>query len=60
MGRAVQGVGGALSTPTAMTLLMMLSAHDPKKLGKAMALYGKRPPQAVPPVSSSAAFSPGG
>lgn len=40
VGRAVQGVGGALIAPSAMTLLMMLFAHDPKELGKAMALYG--------------------
>ncbi|MEU6826686.1 MFS transporter [Streptomyces atriruber] len=43
-GRAVQGVGGALITPAAMTLLMVLFAHDPKELGKAMALYGAAAP----------------
>lgn len=43
-GRAVQGVGGALIAPSAMTLLMMLFAHDPKELGKAMALYGAAAP----------------
>jgi EmrB/QacA subfamily drug resistance transporter len=44
VGRAVQGVGGALIAPSAMTLLMMLFAHDPKELGKAMALYGAAAP----------------
>ncbi|MGX1095707.1 EmrB/QacA subfamily drug resistance transporter [Streptomyces albogriseolus] len=44
VGRAVQGVGGALIAPAAMTLLMMLFAHDPKVLGKAMALYGAAAP----------------
>ncbi|MFD9072768.1 MFS transporter, partial [Streptomyces lasiicapitis] len=43
-GRAVQGVGGALIAPAAMTLLMILFAHDPKELGKAMALYGAAAP----------------
>ncbi|MFD4830541.1 MFS transporter [Streptomyces sp. SID4919] len=43
-GRAVQGVGGALIAPAAMTLLMVLFAHDPKELGKAMALYGAAAP----------------
>lgn len=43
-GRAVQGVGGALITPAAMTLLMVLFTHDPKELGKAMALYGAAAP----------------
>lgn len=43
-GRAVQGVGGALIAPSAMTLLMMLFTHDPKELGKAMALYGAAAP----------------
>lgn len=43
-GRAVQGVGGALIAPSAMTLLMMLFMHDPKELGKAMALYGAAAP----------------
>ncbi|MFE5257484.1 MFS transporter [Streptomyces coelicoflavus] len=43
-GRAVQGVGGALIAPAAMTLLMTLFAHDPKELGKAMALYGAAAP----------------
>ncbi|MGA5899241.1 MFS transporter [Streptomyces venetus] len=44
VGRAVQGVGGALIAPAAMTLLMTLFAHDPKELGKAMALYGAAAP----------------
>ncbi|MEU3536533.1 MFS transporter [Streptomyces murinus] len=44
VGRAVQGVGGALIAPSAMTLLMMLFAHDPKELGRAMALYGAAAP----------------
>jgi EmrB/QacA subfamily drug resistance transporter len=44
LGRAVQGVGGALIAPSAMTLLMMLFSHDPKELGKAMALYGAAAP----------------
>ncbi|MGA5189213.1 MFS transporter [Streptomyces griseoincarnatus] len=44
LGRAVQGVGGALIAPAAMALLMMLFAHDPKELGKAMALYGAAAP----------------
>ncbi|MET9420328.1 MFS transporter [Streptomyces sp. NPDC006540] len=44
LGRAVQGVGGALIAPAAMTLLMMLFGHNPKELGKAMALYGAAAP----------------
>jgi EmrB/QacA subfamily drug resistance transporter len=44
VGRAVQGVGGALIAPSAMTLLMMLFAHDQKELGRAMALYGAAAP----------------
>ncbi|MEU9558274.1 MFS transporter [Streptomyces fumanus] len=44
VGRAVQGIGGALIAPAAMTLLMTLFAHDPKELGKAMALYGAAAP----------------
>ncbi|MFI1568064.1 MFS transporter [Streptomyces sp. NPDC020490] len=43
-GRAVQGVGGALIAPASMTLLMMLFGHDPKELGKALALYGAAAP----------------
>ncbi|MEV5987624.1 MFS transporter [Streptomyces sp. NPDC052051] len=44
VGRAVQGVGGALIAPSAMTLLMMLFGHNPRELGKAMALYGAAAP----------------
>ncbi|MEU4408044.1 MFS transporter [Streptosporangium sp. NPDC023963] len=44
LGRGVQGVGGALIAPASMTLLMMLFGHDPRELGKAMALYGAAAP----------------
>ncbi|GGL57391.1 MFS transporter [Planomonospora parontospora] len=44
LGRAVQGVGGALIAPASMTLLMMLFGHDRRELGKAMALYGAAAP----------------
>ncbi|MET9671411.1 MFS transporter [Streptomyces sp. NPDC006475] len=44
VGRAVQGVGGALIAPASMTLLMMLFGHNPKELGKALALYGAAAP----------------
>ncbi|MGI5196051.1 MFS transporter [Streptomyces sp. CA-288835] len=44
LGRAVQGVGGALIAPASMTLLMMLFSHDPRELGKALALYGAAAP----------------
>ncbi|WP_433352766.1 MFS transporter [Microtetraspora malaysiensis] len=44
IGRAVQGVGGALIAPAAMTLLMMLFGHDQRELGKAMALFGAAAP----------------
>ncbi|WP_030611036.1 MFS transporter [Streptomyces sclerotialus] len=44
LGRAVQGVGGALIAPASMTLLMMLFGHNPKELGKAMAFYGAAAP----------------
>ncbi|MGW0118025.1 MFS transporter [Streptomyces sp. NPDC003327] len=44
LGRAVQGVGGALIAPASMTLLMMLFGHNPKELGKALALYGAAAP----------------
>lgn len=40
----MQGVGGALIAPAAMTLLMMLFGHNPKELGKAMAFYGAAAP----------------
>ncbi|NUP62619.1 MAG: MFS transporter [Nonomuraea sp.] len=43
-GRAVQGVGGALIAPAAMTLLMMIFGQNPRELGKAMALYGAAAP----------------
>lgn len=42
--RALQGVGAALIAPSALTLLMMLFAHDPKELTKALALYGAAAP----------------
>ncbi|MFI0544918.1 MFS transporter [Streptomyces sp. WSLK1-3] len=44
VGRAVQGAGGALIAPASMTLLMMLFGHDPKELGRALALYGAAAP----------------
>ncbi|MEU7895319.1 MFS transporter [Nonomuraea sp. NPDC049152] len=44
LGRAVQGVGGALIAPAAMTLLMTLFGSDQRELGKAMALYGAAAP----------------
>ncbi|MFF2021835.1 MFS transporter [Streptomyces sp. NPDC058171] len=44
VGRAVQGVGGALIAPASMTLLMMLFGHNTKELGKALALYGAAAP----------------
>ncbi|MEV4382630.1 MFS transporter [Streptosporangium sp. NPDC049644] len=44
LGRGVQGVGGALIAPASMTLLMTLFGHDPRELGKAMALYGAAAP----------------
>ncbi|GGL41556.1 MFS transporter [Planomonospora parontospora] len=44
IGRAVQGAGGALIAPASMTLLMMLFGHNPRELGKAMALYGAAAP----------------
>lgn len=44
LGRAVQGAGGALIAPASMTLLMMLFGHDPKELGKPLALYGAAAP----------------
>ncbi|OEV05595.1 MFS transporter [Streptomyces oceani] len=44
VGRAVQGMGGALIAPSAMTLLMVLFSHDSKELGKAMAVYGAAAP----------------
>ncbi|MDP9870253.1 MULTISPECIES: MFS transporter [Streptosporangium] len=44
VGRGVQGIGGALIAPASMTLLMMLFGHNPRELGKAMALYGAAAP----------------
>ncbi|KAA2261083.1 MFS transporter [Solihabitans fulvus] len=44
VGRAAQGVGAALIAPAALTLLMMLFGHNPKELGKALALYGAAAP----------------
>ena len=43
-GRAVQGVGAALIAPSALTLLMMLFASDPRELTRALALYGAAAP----------------
>ena len=43
-GRAVQGLGAAFIAPSSLTLLMMLFAHDPKELTKALALYGAAAP----------------
>src|SRR5687768_4656744 len=42
--RAAQGAGAALIAPSALTLLMMLFAHDPKELMKAFAIYGAAAP----------------
>ncbi|WP_405142065.1 MFS transporter [Sphaerisporangium sp. NBC_01403] len=44
LGRGVQGIGGALIAPASMTLLMMLFGHNPRELGRAMALYGAAAP----------------
>jgi EmrB/QacA subfamily drug resistance transporter len=38
--RALQGLGAALIAPAALTLLLILFAHDPKDLTKAFAVYG--------------------
>lgn len=43
-GRAIQGVGSALIAPSALTLLMVLFAGQPKELPKAFALYGAAAP----------------
>ncbi len=43
-GRALQGLGSALIAPAALTMLMMLFAHDPKELTKAFAFYGAAAP----------------
>jgi EmrB/QacA subfamily drug resistance transporter len=42
--RAIQGAGSALIAPSALTLLMMLFAGEPRELGKAMAVYGAAAP----------------
>ena len=42
--RAVQGAGAALIAPSALTLLMMLFASNPKELTKAFAVYGAAAP----------------
>jgi EmrB/QacA subfamily drug resistance transporter len=42
--RAVQGAGAALIAPSALALLIMLFAHDPKELLKAFAVYGAASP----------------
>ena len=44
VGRAAQGAGAALIAPSALTLLMVLFAADPKELTKALALYGAAAP----------------
>jgi EmrB/QacA subfamily drug resistance transporter len=44
LGRALQGLGSALIAPAALTLLMILFAHDPRELGRALALYGAAAP----------------
>ena len=44
VGRAVQGAGAALIAPSALTLLMVLFAANPKELTKALALYGAAAP----------------
>lgn len=38
--RALQGLGAALIAPAALTLLLILFAHDPKDLTRAFAVYG--------------------
>jgi EmrB/QacA subfamily drug resistance transporter len=42
--RAVQGAGAALIAPSALTLLMVLFAGNPKELVKAFAIYGAAAP----------------
>ncbi len=42
--RAIQGAGSALIAPSALTLLMMLFASEPRELGKALAVYGAAAP----------------
>ncbi|UYM07130.1 MFS transporter [Solicola gregarius] len=43
-GRAVQGAGAALIAPSALTLLMMLFGSEPRRLTKALAIYGAAAP----------------
>jgi EmrB/QacA subfamily drug resistance transporter len=42
--RAVQGAGAALIAPSALALLVMLFAQDPRELMKAFAVYGAASP----------------
>ena len=42
--RAAQGVGAALIAPAALTLLITNFSHDPRELGRAMALYAAAAP----------------
>ena len=42
--RAAQGVGAALIAPASLTLLMSLFGHDPRELGKALAIYAAAAP----------------
>lgn len=44
LGRALQGAGSALIAPAALTLLMMLFAHDGRELTRAFAIYGAAAP----------------
>ena len=44
VGRALQGAGSALIAPAALTLLMMLFAHDGRELTRAFAIYGAAAP----------------
>lgn len=39
-GRALQGFGSAMILPAALTILMMLFAHNPKELTKALGFWG--------------------
>src|SRR3954452_9058389 len=43
-GRAVQGAGSALIAPAALTLLFTVFGSDPRKLTRALALYGAAAP----------------
>jgi EmrB/QacA subfamily drug resistance transporter len=43
-GRVLQGAGSALIAPSALTLLMVLFAAEPKELTRALALYGAAAP----------------